>query len=118
MAAFAVLLTAAPAPAKKPPAPPPAVNDEQLYQSAMQCKVRVEALAVLPIKKRDRKRVAAVLAFWVEHERAAGAKLGKDDMEMLKDEVLFGLAEADRPDSFRLANLCLQAPSMGGFGRP
>ena len=38
--------------ATEPPAPPPAeVSDEQTYRDAMQCKVRVEALAAIPVTR-------------------------------------------------------------------
>ena len=111
LAACAALLPVSPGIAKKKPPPLPAhvVSDEQLYKSAMECKVRIEALVPLAGNAKERKRIEHALALWTEQEQAVGTKLGKSFGDMLKDEIFFGLEEGSRPGPFSSANICLQA---------
>ena len=102
----AFICFAAPAEAQSP-APAPA-SDEQAYQKAMECKVRVEALELTARDSRERKRLAAALTYWIDKQRAAGAGLGKTSDGMLGDEMMFGFAEGSNPDSLRRAIVCAQ----------
>jgi hypothetical protein len=109
LAACAALPSAAPVTARKPAAHPPSViTDEQLYKSAMECKVRVEALVAVAGNARERKCIDQALAFWSAQEKAVGAKLGKSEGDMMKDEIFFGLEEGSRPGGLQRATLCVQ----------
>jgi hypothetical protein len=116
--ACAALLPAAPAPAKKPPAQPsPPVTDERLYRNAMECKVRVEALAFAVKSPEERKRVEEALALWTAQEQAIGAKLGKSEGNIAGDEILFGMEEGARPGSFQRATICVQHAAAASWQR-
>lgn len=110
-ACAALLAVAAPGEGQTPvPAP---VSDEQSYKDAMECKVRVEALEAVTRDKGARKRLGSALAYWVEKERAAGTRLGKNSGDMLADEMMFGFAEASNPEGLRRAELCVRGASTG-----
>lgn len=118
LAACALLLAASPAAAKKPRAQPLApVPDERLYQNAMECKVRLEALVAVAGNARERERIEQALALWTAQEQAIGAKLGKNEGDMLKDEIFFGLEEGSRPGSFQRATICLQHAAAASWAR-
>jgi hypothetical protein len=74
----------------------------------MECKVRLEALVAVARNAGERERIEQALALWTAQEKAVGAKLGKSEGDMLKDEIFFGLEEGSRPGSFQRATLCLQ----------
>lgn len=117
-AACAVLLAAAPVAAKKPPAQPsPPVTDERLYQNAMECKVRLEALAFAVKNPQERKRVEQALALWTAQERALGAKLGKSEGNIAGDEIIFGMEEGVRPGSLQRAAICVEHAAAASWQR-
>ena len=116
LAAFAALAGAAVPGQAQTPDPAP-VSDEQSYQEAMECKVRVEALDAVSRDSQDRKRLGSALAYWVEKERAAGAMLGKNAGAMLADETIFGFAESSNPESFRRAMACAEQASADSADR-
>ena len=110
LAACAILLPGSIALAKTPPtAPVAAVSDAQLYQDAMRCKVRVEALAAISSPQRERERVTRALEYWTLESRSAGARLGKAEGEIMGDEILFGLTGEEGADGYRRARHCVEA---------
>jgi hypothetical protein len=118
LAVIALLPGASPGAAKKPPAQPLApVPDERLYQNAMECKVRLEALAMAARKESERKRIDQALALWVAQEQAIGSKLGKTEGDILADEIFFGLEEGARPASLQHAVICLQHAAAASWAR-
>ena len=118
LATFAVLLQAAPAMAKKPPAQPPApVTDARLYQNAMECKVRIEALVAVARNARERQRFEQALALWTAQEQAIGARLGKSEGNIVGDEILFGMEEGARPGSLHRAAICVDHAAAASWQR-
>lgn len=111
--ALTLLAAASPLPAAavQPAAEAPFPSIERFYQDAMACKVRVEALNA--IASRGQKKIAKALAYWTEQERIAGAKLGKDGPEIMKDEIFAGLAEVGGSPGLERAQRCVQAASIG-----
>lgn len=117
-AAFAALLSATPLAAKKPPAQAPApVTDERLYQNAMECKVRIEALVTVARNAKERQRFDQALALWTAQEQAIGAKLGKSEGNIAGDEIIFGMQEGARPDSLQWAAICVDHAAAGSWQR-
>jgi hypothetical protein len=118
LAACAAFLPVAPVTAKKPPAQPsPPVTDERLYQNAMECKVRIEALVMAARNARERRSFEQALALWTAQEQAIGAKLGKSEGNIAGDEILFGVEEGSRPGSFQRAAICVQHAAAASWQR-
>ncbi|HEU0135211.1 MAG TPA: hypothetical protein VFR28_10335 [Allosphingosinicella sp.] len=118
LAACAALVAAAPSAAKKPPTlPSPPVTDERLYQNAMECKVRIEALVTVARNAAERRRFEQALALWTAQEQAIGAKLGKSEGAIAGDEILFGTQEGARPGSLQRAAICVEHSAAASWQR-
>jgi hypothetical protein len=105
-ALLALAFASGAAAARDLPAPPP--TDQQSYDTAVGCKIHLEVMEGLTERKRDRKRVAQVLAYWTSQERHWGGKLGKNTGTILFDEIQAGLKASSDPEAVIRAGLCLR----------